>query len=53
VAGGVAEGGIGELSRDGLNPPEWAAEVATHQKQPRMLSPGAEPQVLGIWGEEI
>lgn len=38
MAGGAAEGGIGELSRDGLSPPGWAAEVATHQKQPRLLA---------------
>lgn len=47
VAGGVTEGGIGELSRDGLSPPEWAAEAATLQKQPRMMAL-EQSHVLGI-----
>lgn len=46
MAGGGAEGRIGELSRDGLSPPEWAAEVATRQERPRML---ALEQSLKFW----
>lgn len=46
VAGGGAEGRVGELSRDGLSPPEWAAEVATRQERPRML---ALEQSLKFW----